>query len=609
MMQPHIILLNDGAFDIAQKIATLCDGIIEGAKKRCQLTPITYDDVGSRLRELFVAGKPIIALMATGAVVRLLAPVLNNKENEPPVLVVSQDGAQVIPLLGGHHGANEMARKIADALGANAAVTTAGDLVFGIALDQPPKGYVLANPQNAKAVMGELIAGATAKLTGNAPWLENANIPFGEDASVRLTISERSVDDISPQSLELVYHPQTCAMGMGCERGVGVEEAIGLAEDVLENSGIARQSIALVASIDVKADEAAIHAVAQHFGVEARFFDARTLEMQAAKLKNPSQIVYDEVGCHGVAEGAALEATGSEGTLLVEKTKSSRVTCAIARAHEPLVVNAIGRARGKLFVVGIGPGSTQWRSPQVSDAIRACSDLVGYRLYLDLISEISTGKIRHDFDLGREEDRVRHAMELAGTGKKVALVCSGDAGIYAMATLVYELLAGGGLNDHARRIAIEVMPGISALQAGAARAGAPLGHDFCTISLSDLLTPWSVIEKRVTTAAQGDFVIAFYNPVSKRRRTQLAFARDKLLEYRPADTPVVLATNLGRPGEKVRVVELAKLDIDDVDMLTVVIVGSSETRKIATGDGGQWVYTPRGYSQKRASAISKEVAQ
>jgi cobalt-precorrin 5A hydrolase/precorrin-3B C17-methyltransferase len=189
---------------------------------------------------------------------------------------------------------------------------------------------------------------------------------------------------------------------------------------------------------------------------------------------------------------------------------------------------------------------------------------------------------------------------LAGQGRAVALVCSGDAGIYAMAALVYELLDRdeGGVSAAARRAAVTVAPGISALQAAAARAGAPLGHDFCAISLSDLLTPWAVIEHRVRAAADGDFVVAFYNPVSMRRRTQLARARDILLTRRPPATPVILAANLGRPGETCRIVTLGDLDVDQVDMLTVVIVGSSETRILRRGDGIDYVYTPRGYAAK-----------
>jgi cobalt-precorrin 5A hydrolase/precorrin-3B C17-methyltransferase len=237
--------------------------------------------------------------------------------------------------------------------------------------------------------------------------------------------------------------------------------------------------------------------------------------------------------------------------------------------------------------------------------VTASTDLVGYSLYLDLLGPLAAGKQRHDFDLGKEEDRVRHAMELAGEGRDVALVCSGDAGIYAMATLVFELIDKGGVSDAARRIAIHVSPGISALQGAAARAGAPLGHDFCTISLSDLLTPWEDIQRRVRAAGEGDFVIAFYNPVSKKRRTQLAWARDDLLKHRPAETPVILATNLGREGEQVRIVPLGELNVDDVDMLTVVVVGSSDSRTVETGDGRRWVYTPRGYSGKAGTQMGE----
>ena len=346
-----------------------------------------------------------------------------------------------------------------------------------------------------------------------------------------------------------------------------------------------------------------IHDAADYFGVPVRFFPAAVLEEETPRLVHPSDVVFAEVGCHGVSEGAALASVGKDGELVIPKVKSNRATVAIARGQEIVEMSGLGRSQGRLFVVGIGPGQEAWRSPEVTRMVQEATDLVGYSLYLDIISEISNGKTRHDFDLGKEEDRVRHAMELAGEGKDVALVCSGDAGIYAMATLVFELLADGGLSDAASRIAIEVSPGISALQAAAARAGAPLGHDFCTISLSDLLTPWEAIQMRVKAAAEGDFVIAFYNPVSKRRRTQLEYAKGVLLEHRPNNTPVILATNLGREGELVRVVPLAELDINEVDMLTVVIVGSSETTTVDTGDGKTWVYTPRGYSAKEGTGI------
>ncbi|RYC12338.1 precorrin-3B C(17)-methyltransferase [Ciceribacter ferrooxidans] len=644
--KPAVVILSDKALDLGRRIALATGGELHGASARVTSADRLFDDVKAHLAGLFAEGRPIVAVMASGAVIRLLAPLLSDKQAEPPVLSVSEDGASVVPLLGGHHGANDLARTIAGALDAHAAVTTAGDLRFGVALDDPPAGYVLANPENAKAVMAELVAGAKARLAvsspqrgeggaiapgegaapdkfsllspssgpsdhllpvgekGTAPladWLTASRIPFADDGGVTLAVTDRPK---KAGPLELVYHPKTLVLGVGCERHASTDEAIALAEKALAAGGLARESLAAVASIDVKADEAAVHAVAAHFGVPARFFDAATLEAETPRLKNPSDIVFAEVGCHGVAEGAALAAVGPAGELVVEKIKSKGATAAIARAPAIVDPETIGRARGKLFVVGIGPGADHWRSPEVSAMVSASTDLVGYSLYLDLLGPLAEDKARHDFDLGKEEARVVRAMELAGEGRTVALVCSGDAGIYAMATLVFELFDKGGISDAARRIEVQVSPGISALQAAAARIGAPLGHDFCTISLSDLLTPWEHIQRRVRAAGEGDFVIAFYNPVSMKRRTQLAWAREKLLEYRPATTPVILATNLGRPGEHVRTVPLGALNVDDVDMLTVVVVGSSESRTVVTGDGKTWVYTPRGYSGKADTGMA-----
>jgi cobalt-precorrin 5A hydrolase / precorrin-3B C17-methyltransferase len=603
-MKPAIVILSIHAVPLAQRVAAAIGGEVHGLARRVEGVDVPFEDTGAHFAALYREGLPIVAVMASGAIIRLLAPHLADKHGEPPVVAVSEDGASVVPLLGGHHGANDLARAIAAALSAHAAITTAGDLRFGVALDDPPAGYRLANPQDARGVMADLVAGASVRLKGQAAWLEESRLPIDAGGAVTLTVTDAAT---IPGPSELIYHPATLVLGMGCERGASAAEAIALAEDALSSAGLAPESLAAVASLDLKADETAIHAVAAHFGVPARFYDATTLEAEVERLENPSDIVFAEVGCHGVAEGAALAAVGPEGALIVPKRKTRAVTAAIAQATTPLDAETIGRARGTLFIVGIGPGSDAWRSPEVSGMVERSTDLVGYGLYIDLLWRLADGKTRHDFDLGAEELRVRHAMELAGTGRTVSLVCSGDAGIYAMATLAFELLdkAGGetGLTDAARRIEIVVSPGISALQAAAARVGAPLGHDFCTISLSDLLTPWADIQRRVKAAAEGDFVIAFYNPVSKRRRTQLAHARDVLLQHRPADTPVVLATNLGRERETVRVVPLAELQIDDVDMLTVVIVGSSETRTVKTGDGRLWVYTPRGYAGKAGTAM------
>ncbi len=245
----------------------------------------------------------------------------------------------------------------------------------------------------------------------------------------------------------------------------------------------------------------------------------------------------------------------------------------------------------------MGPGRADWRAPEADRRIAAATDLVGYSLYIDLLGPAAAGKARHDYKLGEEELRVRAALDLAAEGRDVALICSGDAGIYAMGSLLWELIERGGRPDW-RRVEVTTVPGISAMQAAASRIGAPLGHDFCAISLSDLMTPWPAIERRITAAAQGDFVVAFYNPVSQRRRFQLARAREILLAHRPAATPVVLGRNLGRDGETLTVTTLGDLTVEMVDMLTLVLVGSSESRALVLGDGTPRVYTPRGYGDK-----------
>lgn len=254
-----------------------------------------------------------------------------------------------------------------------------------------------------------------------------------------------------------------------------------------------------------------------------------------------------------------------------------------------------------LYVVGTGPGDKDLVAPKALAAVKASSDLVAYGLYLELLGEVCDGKTHHDLPLGEEIGRARLALELAARGKTTALISSGDIGIYAMATLVFELLDQQlqGIENHPEwlDVDIEVVPGISAMQAGAARVGAMLGHDFCTISLSDLLTPWETIERRLHACGQGDFVVSFYNPRSKKRDWQINAARDTLLEYRPASTPVLLGRQLTREDESIVFTTLDKLDSKDVDMFTLVSVGNSESRHIVNGDK-EWIYTPRGYSKK-----------
>lgn len=596
---PAILLLGPSGTETAHKVhKALSTAELHGASARVDGADVSFEEFAPHVASLFAAGRPIIGICAVGILIRTLAPLLQDKKIEPPVIAVAEDGSAVVPLLGGHAGANELARDIATALGCSPAITTAGDLRFGVALDAPPDGWTLANPEHAKDVMAALLSGAKVQITGEASWLETSALPLAADGKVEL-VSTVEIAEGNPS--KLVYHPERLALGVGCERDCEPKELIALAEKTLHESNLAPEAVALVASLDLKADEAAVHVLADHLGIPARFFDAERLNAEAPRLKNPSDIVMREVGCPGVAEGAALASAGPDGTLLIEKTKSKRATCAIAVAPEIIDPNACGRARGALSVVGIGPGSREWRSAEAVTLLTQATDWVGYGLYLDLVSDLNRNAREHRFALGEEEKRTRHALELAGEGRNVALVCSGDAGIYAMASLVYELMDTGGsgvpVSDAAQRVSITVAPGISALQAAAARAGAPLGHDFCTISLSDLLTPWETIERRLEAAAQGDFVVALYNPRSRRRTSQLEQAVEILRQHRPPETPVIVAANLGRDDERLTVVSLNAFKPEIVDMLTVVIVGSSETRKTGTANRTR-VYTPRGYEAK-----------
>lgn len=589
---PVVICLNASGEPLAHKVAALLGAQVHGREGRVEKADAFFPNALDHVRMLFAAGTPIVGVCAAGILIRAVAPILANKLAEPPVVAVADDGSAVLPLLGGHRGANRLASQIAAEIGATAAVTTAGDVSMGVALDEPPVGYRLANQTDAKEAMAELLSGAGVSIVGE-------NIFDIEDAggSVELVVSEAPV---KTGPTRLAYRPQRFALGVGCARNADPDELWQNVSKQLAAANIAPEAVACVTSLDLKADERAMNDLARRLDVPFRVFTAAELEAETARLANPSDVVFEEVGCHGVSEGAALAAAGPDAELVVPKVKTANTTCAVARAPEP-ITEMRGRTRGKLSIVSIGPGQHTWRTPEASHLLQEAEELVGYGLYIDLIGPLAAGKTRSDFPLGGEEDRCRYALEQAGKGKNVALVCSGDAGIYAMGALVYELLdrttEEKGVSDAARRVEVVSTPGVSALQGAAARAGAPLGHDFCAISLSDLLTHREDIVKRLHAAAEGDFVIAFYNPVSMKRRTLLAEARDILLKHRPADTPVMLASNLGRPTENIRYRRLDELQVDEVDMLTVVLVGSSNSRLAQLGEGPR-MFTPRGYARR-----------
>ncbi len=570
---PAVIVLGQNSVTVARKIISVLPGAtIYGLAGRTCEVDVSFTNFGETLRELFAEGTPLIGICAAGILIRTLAPMISDKRQEPPVLAVAEDGSAVVPLLGGLNGVNDLARRIAEVFDVQAAITTTGDIRFRTALLSPPPGYHLANPDDAKKFISDLLAGARVKLEGVAPWLSNSQLPIDPDGDLTIRISDRLV---TPTPNCLVYHPATVAIAIS-DTSAAEDDVLTSVRQLLTDAEIAPASVAGVFAPISAAVNRAISAVANALGVPARFFTPNQLKSLLSQGYSPAQ-------------AAAVAATGTSEQLI------SSLPIAIAISPQPIEPSTIGQSRGRLAVIGTGPGSSQWMSPEVKEILKSATDLVGYKTYLDLVGNLSHGKRRHDSDNREEEARAKMALDLAAEGRYVVVVSSGDPGIYAMATAIFEVL-----DRHAKpewdSIDIHVAPGISAMQAAAAAIGAPLGHDFCTISLSDILKPWSIIEQRIVAAAQADFVIAFYNPVSKERTWQLTEARNILLRYRTPDTPVVLARNLGRPGQKVTVVTLEQLAPAVADMRTVILVGSSKTRKIKRSDGSISVYTPRRYT-------------
>ncbi|MEG4092037.1 precorrin-3B C(17)-methyltransferase, partial [Microcoleus sp. Pol12B4] len=493
----------------------------------------------------------------------------------------AEDGSAVVPLLGGLHGVNDLAREIAAALGVQAAITTTGDIRFRTALLSPPQGYSLANPEDAKTFISNLLAGAKVRLEGAASWLSQSNLPIAPDAKLTIRVTEKAS---APTPDCLVYHPQIVAVALTKLSNIEPEIAVSFVQQVLENAGLAPASVAGFFALKEDMGNPELEAVSQYFKVPVRFFNLSELvELDSIEFieNNAAQI--------------ALTAAGAN-SHLIESDRPNALNCAIALAAEPINASAIGVSRGKLAIVGTGPGGAPWMSPEVKEILRAATDWVGYKFYLDLAGTMREGQKRHDSDNREEIDRARFALDLAASGKSVAVVSSGDPGIFAMAAAVFEAIDFDAKPEW-QGIDIRVAPGISAMQAAAAAIGAPLGHDFCVISLSDILKPWEVIEQRIAAAAAADLVMAFYNPISKQRIWQLGKAIEILLQSRDAKTPVILGRNLGRPGQSVRVCTLGEFQPQDADMRTLVIVGSSQTRIIPRKYGDVWVYTPRRYEK------------
>lgn len=593
-MTVAIVVLGQHSVPLARQLtAALPEASLYGLAHRTTGVDIHFANFGDTLRTLFRSGTPIVGICAAGILIRTLAPLLSNKGHEPPVLAVAEDGSAVVPLLGGLQGVNDLARRIGEVLRVAPAITTAGDLRFRTALLAPPPGYHLANPEHAKTFLADLLAGAAVRLDGEAPWLQASQLPLTPQGTLTISVTAQAV---TPTPDCLVYHPATVVLGMGrvAEYQGDAGAVLDAVQGLLRQANLAPASVAGLFALDTEAGDPVLHAVARALQVPARFFTPADLTAGPWSQAGPTGAGSPS----HPAIAVALAAAGPGGRLLAlpARVSSTPYAYALALAQHPVDPYAIGRRRGWLAIVGTGPGGDHWLSPEVREVLQAATDWVGYTAYLNLVEPLRRAQQRHAFDNREELDRARMALDLAAAGRAVALVSSGDPGIYAMAAAVFEVLER---EDRLawRSLEIQVCPGISAMQAAAAQVGAPLGHDFCAISLSDRLKPWPLIEQRLAAAAQADFVIALYNPASTQRTWQLSRAREIVLQWRAPHTPVIIARDLGRPGQTVTVKPLAELRAEDADMRTILLLGSSQTRVVHCGYGRRWVYTPRRYGE------------
>lgn len=548
---PAIVILGNGSLNTAQRIQQCYpEALIYGLEQRVAGADRTYSDFGATLRQLYLQDTPIIALCAAGIVIRTLAPLLLEKGVEPPVLAVAEDASAVVPLLGGLGGVNDLAREIAAALGVTPAITTSGELRFGTCLLSPPEGYALGDLEAGKRFVSDLLAGEPVRIEGDAPWLARAQLPENPQARLAICVSSAARE---PAVHELLIYPRTVLVKVN--EGVSAHSI----REALQAAQLAWQSLACVVAIDTLMANTSLHEAAAELGVPLRFVGAD--ERQPVVWR---------------------EASGS---------------LAIGVASAPVDVQQVGRVRGRLAVIGLGPGAAELMVPAVKAELARANDILGYETYVRMAGPFRDDQVMHCTDNREEMQRARHAFELAAQGRSVVVVSSGDPGVFAMAAAVLEALHESD-NPQWHSVDLEMLPGVSASLATAAQAGAPLGHDFCVMSLSDNLKPWSIIEKRLDLAAEADLALAFYNPISRSRPWQLGVALEIVARHRAPATPVVLGRDIGRPGQTLRVTTLGELTPEQVDMRTMVLIGSSTTCTFPRADGREWVYTPRWYGEK-----------
>ncbi|AFY59065.1 precorrin-3B C17-methyltransferase [Rivularia sp. PCC 7116] len=604
----------------AKKLQTLCQNQdnalwVPESLSEVSNAKIYKDSLKNHLAKLWETHQAFVFCLATGAVVRLISDLLKSKSTDPAVVVIDETGKFVISLCGGHQGgADKLANLIAVQLGATPVLTGASNglelpavdilgVTFGWCRGEGDWNAVCAAVARGEDV--EVIQEVGSTLwQNNLPKLHPFKFNESPTTKAKIFISHKQysppLSPSPPLPLPLInWHPRVLWVGIGCERGTSKQVIADAIDKVFLENQLALSAIAGIATIDIKSDEVGLLELCRERNLPIITFSSKILS--TVTVPNPSQVVEKEVGTASVAEAAAIVAANQQSdnassqniaSLQISKqiyrpsnqNLTGAVTVAIAQSQKEY----IGKV-GQLLLVGTGPGNLEQMTPAAQTAVASADAVIGYSLYIDLIAPIlQKHQIVEALPITKERDRATRAIELANWGLTVAVISSGDSGIYGMAGLVMEDLQASGWDG--KSPSVEVFPGVSAFQSAAARVGTPLMHDFCAVSLSDLLTPWEVIVKRLQAAAAADFVTALYNPKSKTRTQQLTEAREIFLKYRNPDTPVAVVRSVYREDEQITITTLEKLLDVPVDMLTTILIGNQSTRSY-----GEWMITPRGY--------------
>lgn len=544
--------------------------------------------VGSWASDAWNSVDALLFVGAAGIATRAIAPLVRDKMSDPAVVCVDEGARFAVPLLSGHvGGANELARRVAELCGAQAVVTTATDVNEVFAVDEWARknGLVILDRAEAKRISAILLEGAEVGFQSDFPiagYLPHNVV--NRKCETGFVVSYDAHRRPFAHTLRLV--PQNVVVGVGCKRGSSVRSIIALIDACLGEAHIAPEAVCALATIDIKADEEGIREAARMRGWDLRLHSAKTLDAVPGTFSS-SEFVRKTVGVDNVCERAAC-ANGA--SLLLKKRSADGVTVALAATDPYLTFEAAiqnDRRERSVACVGLGPGGADDLTLRAHKALRAAEVIVGYKTYVDLIRDAYPNAEYVVTGMRGEVERCRRALELASTGRRVAVVCSGDPGVYGMAGLLFELA------PEYSGVGVEVVPGVTAANGGAAVLGAPLMHDWCAISLSDLMTPWEDIERRLRAAAEAGFCISLYNPASRGRADHLRRACDILLEHLSADTVCGFVRNIGREGETSMTLTLAELKDVEADMRTCVFIGNERTKLI---DGR--MVTPRGYLQR-----------